>query len=357
LLTVLGVPEAVSEDVSLVELGMDSLRCMQVVAELARNSVPVTVAQLLDCVSLKDLFDLVETQRDRQDGSRPLLRSQPCYSPVRPHSTEQIWLGDSCSTVITWLSASASKKTIVLLHGGADTALSFQALVDNLPPHMEVYAPVLAAEHFLDNLRTLHRVLLWCSPSQPAVLVGHSLGGALAAMYAGLEPSRVSLLVSLEGLRFKDPVDASPHALKAWVGAAVGHSDVRFSSFTALQHHIALKHPRVPLEYQAFLALHCWGRQTVDGEVRLAVNAVSAISTQPSYEEFRSCVQCVRCPAVLILGELSTDQQQSLFPTTVTVTGVGHCLQLEAPREVARIVDRQVALQHWKRRTRSQSVI
>jgi len=259
--------------------------------------------------------------------------------------------------VVSWLSASPGKETIVLLHGGADTALSFQALVDNLPSSIEVFAPVLAAEHFFDNMRDLHRILLWCSPSRPAVLVGHSLGGVLATMYAGLEPSRVSLIVSLEGFLSKESFTASYQALKAWVEAAAALSDVRFPNFTALLRHISQKHPRVPLDYQLFLAHHCWGRTTADGDVKLSVNPVSVVPTQPSYDEFQSYARGIRSIAVLVMGELSAHQQHDVFATTLLVNGAGHGLHIEAPREVAVIVARQAALQRSRHRPRSQSSI
>ena len=52
---------------------------------------------------------------------------------------------------------------------------------------------------FPDYLADLDAVLDQCPPDAPVDLVGHSMGGNIAMLYAGVRPQRVRRLVSLEG--------------------------------------------------------------------------------------------------------------------------------------------------------------
>jgi len=55
---------------------------------------------------------------------------------------------------------------------------------------------------------------------QPAVVIGHSMGGTLAALYAGLYPERVSALIVLEGIGLWPgmPQDVtSGERIRAWI--------------------------------------------------------------------------------------------------------------------------------------------
>ena len=107
-----------------------------------------------------------------------------------------------------WAHAGAPR--MVLLHGWMDVSASFQFLVDALRSQWDVYAPDWRgygltewdradSYWFADYIADLDRILDIIGPDQPVNLVGHSLGGNVACMYAGIRPARVSRLVNLEG--------------------------------------------------------------------------------------------------------------------------------------------------------------
>src|SRR5690606_16458038 len=91
--------------------------------------------------------------------------------------------------------------TWVLLHGWGDTAATFQFLMDAL----QRPRPVLAIDQrgfgrsqwasggywFPDYLADLDTLLDQCSPDAPVHLIGHSMGGNIAMLYAGIRPQRV----------------------------------------------------------------------------------------------------------------------------------------------------------------------
>ena len=111
-----------------------------------------------------------------------------------------------------------AERKIVLLHGWMDVSASFQFLVDAFAADWDVYAPDwrgygLSAWSGSDNywfpdyIGDLDALLAALSPDGPADIVGHSLGGNVAGMYAGVRPHRVRSLVSLEGFGIPSGVD------------------------------------------------------------------------------------------------------------------------------------------------------
>jgi pimeloyl-ACP methyl ester carboxylesterase len=101
-------------------------------------------------------------------------------------------------------------RRMVLLHGWMDVSASFQFLVDALAQDWDVYAPDWRGYGltdwgksdcywFPDYVADLDLLLERIQPEMPVNLVGHSLGGNVAALYAGVRPARIRRLVNLEG--------------------------------------------------------------------------------------------------------------------------------------------------------------
>ena len=89
-------------------------------------------------------------------------------------------------------------RRLVLLHGWMDVSASFQFLVDELAADWDVYAPdwrgygltdwgASDCYWFPDYLADLDALLERIQPEGGVNLVGHSLGGNVAALYAGWE--------------------------------------------------------------------------------------------------------------------------------------------------------------------------
>lgn len=101
-------------------------------------------------------------------------------------------------------------RPILFLHGTQDSSITFQFVVDQLREDWCVVAPdwrghghsqwVHQGYWFHELLADLDAIMDALSPSHPVPLVGHSLGGNLAGVYAGLKPDRLTHLISLDGL-------------------------------------------------------------------------------------------------------------------------------------------------------------
>ena len=77
--------------------------------------------------------------------------------------------------------------------------------------------PVGGYYHFPDYVADVSRVLDEHVPG-PVLLVGHSMGGTVATLYAGTRPERVQKLALLEGMGPPDnPPDTAPLRMKRWL--------------------------------------------------------------------------------------------------------------------------------------------
>jgi pimeloyl-ACP methyl ester carboxylesterase len=124
--------------------------------------------------------------------------------------------------VLCWgdpASITPERPPLVLLHGYMDVAATFQFVVDALreiegsaryfiAPDLRGYGltdtPAADCYWFLDYIADLEAVLAELGHDGVIDLLGHSMGGNVAMMYAGLRPTRVRRLVNLEGFGLPD---------------------------------------------------------------------------------------------------------------------------------------------------------
>ncbi len=103
---------------------------------------------------------------------------------------------------------------LVLAHGWMDVGASYQFMVDALTPDFFAGRFIIAPDwrgfgrstgpacdhyNFADYLGDLECLLDHYVGEQAVDLVGHSMGGNIAMMYAGTRPARIRRLVNLEG--------------------------------------------------------------------------------------------------------------------------------------------------------------
>src|SRR4029079_7705856 len=149
-------------------------------------------------------------------------------SPRTPPTSHFVDVRGDRHHVLTWGDPHATP--LVLLHGWMDVGASFQFLVDALARDWYAIAPDLRGfgdsawqpqgYWYHDYLADLEALLDRLVPKQPVRLVGHSLGGNVVMHYAGVRPSRVDRVVSLEGFGIPAEVaDAAPRKIAKWLDA------------------------------------------------------------------------------------------------------------------------------------------
>jgi pimeloyl-ACP methyl ester carboxylesterase len=197
---------------------------------------------------------------------------------LKPATSGRVALRGLAHHVLTWGDPAAPK--LFLLHGWMDVGASFQFLVDALAGDWYVIAPDLRGfgqsewqpqgYWFADYVADLEGLVDAFAPDEAVNLVGHSLGGNIVMMYAGVRPSRVRRLVSLEGFGMPaQSADDAPKKLAVWLDALASPPEfTRYADLAAVADRLQKNNRRLPRDKAIFLAGH-WAEETADGHARL----------------------------------------------------------------------------------------
>jgi pimeloyl-ACP methyl ester carboxylesterase len=256
-------------------------------------------------------------------------------------------------------------RKLFLLHGWMDVSASFQFLADALQGEWDIYAPDWRGYGltqwgksdcywFPDYIGDLHALLGHFDPS-PVNLVGHSLGGNVACMYAGIRPERVARLVNLEGFGLKPTrAEEAPGRYARWLEELHQRPRLRtYKDFDDLAERLRQGNPRLSSEKASFLARH-WGHAAGAEGVLLRGDPAHKIVNPVlwRYEEVHACWQQVAAPVLWVdAADSDTLQRMGLsqddhaarraaFRTLryETVAGAGHMLHHDQPEAVARLI-------------------
>jgi len=257
-------------------------------------------------------------------------------------------------------------RKMVLLHGWMDVSASFQFLVDELQGEWDVYAPDWRgygltdwgkedSYWFPDYLADLDFLLAEISPQEPALLVGHSLGGNVACLYAGVRPGRVAKLVNLEGFGMAPTAPAqAPRRYARWLDELRDPPGLKpYANFEELADRLSKGNKRLSKEKATFLSRH-WGREE-GGQVLLRSDPAHKIvnATLYRFEEVQACWREVTAPVLWVDAALSETHQRigldaaqlaerrAVFRSLrhASVAEAGHMLHHDQPRAVAKLIE------------------
>jgi pimeloyl-ACP methyl ester carboxylesterase len=248
-----------------------------------------------------------------------------------------------------------------------DVSASFQFLVDALRGDWHAIAPDWRgfgltqwsgtdSYWFPDYIGDLDALLARFSPDRTVNLVGHSMGGNVACLYAGVRPERVARLVNLEGfgLRGSAPEQA-PARYAKWLAELGEPQRFRdYASMDELAARLRKTNPRLTPERAAFLAHH-WGMPTPDGRVGLRSDPAHKRVNPILYrlEEAEACWGNVKAPVLWVDGAESETQRHLRLDgsayearkrcfetlTACTLADAGHMVHHDQPEALARIVE------------------
>jgi pimeloyl-ACP methyl ester carboxylesterase len=260
---------------------------------------------------------------------------------------------------------SDSAAPVFLLHGWADTGDTFQFMVDAFRGDWPLVAldwrgfgrSEWAREGywFPDYLADLDALLELLSARVPARLVGHSMGGNIASLYAGLRPERVRCVVNIEGFGLpRTTPDQAPAQLRKWLDQVKTAPALKnYESFEQLASIIQSRYPRFT-EAQSMFVAQAWGRLEADGRVHLLGDARHRWVNPVLYrrEEAEACWRQIRAPMLMLLGEQSeyllgigVDGTDGGFRAVmagieiIRIADAGHMLHIERPDRVAPLVE------------------
>lgn len=178
----------------------------------------------------------------------------------------------------------------------------------------------------------------------PLHLVGHSMGGTIATMYAGARPERVRSVVSVDGLGLHDSGNEAADRLIAFLDGTANEpvNKVFPDVATAARR---LRHSNAQIDEAWALELAERTTRPTEGGVTWTWDARHRIRGAIPYRQsnHQQLLRRVTCPVLSVHPEHSpfmASDVAALESTitnlhTVTIAGAGHMVHLDAPLELS----------------------
>jgi pimeloyl-ACP methyl ester carboxylesterase len=304
------------------------------------------------------------------------------YQVKRPSRSVFVPLRGLNYHVRCWGEPRPGQAPLVLVHGWMDVAASFQFAVDALDESFMQGRLVLAPDWrgygltaggpvdnfwFPDYIADLDFLADHFSPEQPFDLVGHSMGGNVAMLYAGIRPERVRRLVNLEGFGGPETTpDQAPGRYAKWLKQLKQHRDGELSlrgydSVDGVAQRLAKTNPRLARDQAGrdkadWLARH-WSSQDAQGQWQILGEAAHKIVNAQllRVDELLEVYKRITMPVLAV--EASDDEMWKWWKGSFTreqyharlqhvadhriavVDDAGHMLHHDQPEQLARLLE------------------
>jgi pimeloyl-ACP methyl ester carboxylesterase len=266
--------------------------------------------------------------------------------------------------VLEWQAPTADA-TVLLLHGLMDAAATWDFVATSLATRgLRVLAPDLRGfgdsprapsgsyYYFTDYVHDVADLVAALVPADsPLFLVGHSMGGSVATLYAGAFVERASRLAVIEGAGPPDnPHDVAPERMRYWiqeVRATRARPERSFPSIEDAFRRLAANHPRVP-EAVLRTRLEALARTLPDGRVAWKADPLhNTRGPVPFFaESWMAFARRVTCPVLFVsggpLGWHPTDEEERVrsFRTLerVEIEDAGHMMHWTHPARLSALL-------------------
>jgi len=248
------------------------------------------------------------------------------YQVLRPSRSAHVPIRFHDYHVRLWGQGGSGQPPLVLVHGWMDVAASWQFMVDALDEAFFAQRLIVApdwrgfghtrgpaCDHyaFADYLGDLEGLLDHFCGDVPVDLIGHSMGGNVAMMYAGVRPARIRRLVNLEG--FGMPATRpgqAPRRYAQWLDEIGrlqrGENALRsYDSVDGVARRLMRTNSRLPLAHALWLA-HQWAepRTDADGTTRWHIlgEAAHRVSSAQLFrvEEMLALYAAIAAPTLVV---------------------------------------------------------
>jgi pimeloyl-ACP methyl ester carboxylesterase len=257
-----------------------------------------------------------------------------------------------------------------LLHGWMDVSASFQFVVDSLKNDWHVIAPDLRGfglttgpktdtYWYPDYLADLDALLQHYSPNVPVNLIGHSMGGNIVTLYAGVRPERIAKLVMLEGFGLPGAKPAhAPGRLRQWLDELRAKPQLMtYDSVLDVAKRLQKNNLRLSDERALFLARH-WSCENADGQWEILGDPAHKLVSPILYrvEEVMACWEQITAPVLWVeatdteiwnliggkeKGRPEIDRRLTYLKQVKTeiVSDAGHMLHHDQPQVLAELIE------------------
>lgn len=300
------------------------------------------------------------------------------YQAKRISRSEFVPIRNLTYHVRVWGEPAPDKTPLVMLHGWMDVAASYQFVVDALAHDHYVIAPdwrgygqsaVDGVDNFWfpDYLADLDFLLDHYAPTTQVNLVGHSMGGNVVMLYAGVRPERIRRLVNLEGFGMPAATpDQAPQRYAKWIDELKklhqGDMDLKtYETVAGVARRLMKTNPRLGADKANWLAPH-WAHENAQGKWCILGHPAHKISNAHIYrvDEVLEIYRRISMPVLSVetthssldlwwKGKFTLAQYHQRLEAVpqveiVRVDDAGHMLHHDQPEVLAALIERFLAI-------------
>ncbi len=299
------------------------------------------------------------------------------YQPKKTPRNQFVPIRDLKVHALVWGEPAPGKVPLVMVHGWMDVAASYQFMVDAFAGDPYVIAPDWRGYGltespptdnywFADYLADLDFIIDHYSPDAPVDLVGHSMGGNVAMMYAGSRPARIRRLVNLEGFGMAaTKASQAPKRYAQWMDELKafrkGELDLKpYEEAAGVAKRLMKTNKRLPQDKADWLATK-WAHADASGSWRILGDAAHKITNAQLYrvDEALEIYKAITAPTLAV--EASDDSLSQWWQGRYTlaeyherlksvpdcriarVEEAGHMIHHDQPEILARLVEEFLA--------------
>lgn len=295
------------------------------------------------------------------------------YQAKRTARSEFVPIRNLKYHVLLWGEPGPGKIPLVMVHGWMDVAASYQFVVDAFAQDHYVIAPDWRgygltespdADNywFPDYLADLDFLIDHYSPDAPVHLVGHSMGGNVAMLYAGSRPQRIRRLVNLEGFGMPATRAAqAPTRYARWMDElkAFHRGEMalkRYGSAAGVASRLIKTNKRLTQDKADWLAQH-WARPDADDMWRILGDAAHKITNPQLYrvDEVLEIYKSITAPTLCVeasgdslaqwwkgkytLAEYHERLKSVPNVQSAVIQDAGHMLHHDQPEQLAALLE------------------
>ena len=306
------------------------------------------------------------------------MNNRAMYSERFSARTEFVRIRSLDYHVWRWGAPEADAPPLVLVHGWMDVGASYQFMVDALSEAFVQGRTILApdwrgfgltkppapTDHyaFADYLADLDQLLDHCAGDRPVDLVGHSMGGNIAMMYAGVRPARVRRLVNLEGFGMPaSKPESSARRYAEWMDEIrqLERGEMALKSYDSLDgvaRRLMKTNPRLSQDKAQWLAQH-WAAQDASGRWAILGDAAHKVKSAQIYrvDEAQALYAAITAPTLAVeasgdslgqwwQGRYTLAQYHERLKAvadcrTAVIQDAGHMLHHDQPEVLAKLIE------------------